>query len=277
MFHLKNVIGLILYHCFGCNNLNVDVCVCVYVCLGLNVYLCEENEFVTNTHIGHTIHATYLHTNFNVEKDNILGMRNNKVALRYISKRENKQKFHENAKHNMGTNIETGNECEKHTSFVLQIVLKQSNRLKCIVGSFGCSQNLNVPCVEFQQTSANVCKYSAEHGILKHFKTPSTTRKHYHSIHYFLLFLFLFLLLFRVCIVCIWYIIFMRALVNLHVFHCLKLLFSSFIFVVSKPFRKGIYIYTRHTPQLLTSVRIWIDEKAHLLNTLYIDAPLLQV
>lgn len=38
--------------------------------------------------------------------------------------------------------------------------------------------------IKFQRTSANVCKYAAEHGILKHFITTSTTRKHYHSIHY---------------------------------------------------------------------------------------------
>lgn len=32
---------------------------------------------------------------------------------------------------------------------------------------------------------ANVCKYAAKHGILKHFITTSTTRKHYHGIHFF--------------------------------------------------------------------------------------------
>lgn len=33
-----------------------------------------------HTHIGHTILAIYLHTRFNVEKDNVLGMGTNKVA-----------------------------------------------------------------------------------------------------------------------------------------------------------------------------------------------------
>lgn len=75
-----------------------------------------------------------------------------------------------------------------HLPFVANV---ESNRLKCLgsfVRSFSfvhrmCREQYICP-DRFSKQVANVCKYAAEHGILKHFITTSTTRKHYHGIHY---------------------------------------------------------------------------------------------
>lgn len=74
-----------------------------------------------------------------------------------------------------------------------------------------CLVPFRLPCLCYVSTSfaSSFCKQvqmfvnmRPEHGILKHFITTSTTRKHYHGIHY----------------VALWYGIFIWALVNLHVF-----------------------------------------------------------